>query len=79
MLKRKEMKSMSESDILTHKIHRISLWTTSTGKSINIMYMDSNHIKNAIKKYEQILHDYPKARLMSVLRNELLYRELKDK
>lgn len=52
------------------------IWESSNGKKKLISEMDTNHIKNAISKFERGEYDWTKETFVQPLKMELIYREI---
>ena len=74
--KRKKIKwTKSSPEIEMHAFNRDFLWESSNGALVRLMDLNTNHIKNIIKKSYKI-EGYIQDKTLNCMRMELVYREL---
>jgi len=60
---------------MMHAFDRDFLWESSNGALVKLMDLNTNHIKNIIKKSAKI-EGYIQDKTLNCMRMELVYREL---
>ena len=72
---RKEFKWNKKSkELIDHVSNRDVIYETSSGKTILIKNMDTNHVKNSLKKIER--DDGYRQSAKDILKLELIYRQI---